>query len=55
MRRELRLMVMATVAVIAALVASGASATTVSEHLVSPAATHFPQNKQNESTWRSTR
>jgi hypothetical protein len=50
MRRELRLMVMATVAVIAALVASGASATTVSEHLVSPAATHFPQNKQNEST-----
>ncbi len=51
MRRRLRLAAGAAVALLAAaIVASSASATTVTEHLVSPSATHFPQNKQNEST-----
>lgn len=50
MRRRLRLVaVVGVVVVVAAVVGSSASAA-VSEHLVSPAATHFPQNKQNEST-----
>src|SRR5438094_773733 len=51
MRRKLRLVAASAAAVLAvAVVPSTASAATVSEHLVSPAAIHFPQNKQNEST-----
>jgi hypothetical protein len=51
MKRKLRLVAASAAAVLAvAVVASTASAATVSEHLVSPAAIHFPQNKQNEST-----
>src|SRR6266540_3532444 len=51
MKRKLRLVAAAAGAVLAAVAAaSTASATTVTEHVVSPAATHFPQNKQNEST-----
>src|SRR5512132_622399 len=51
MRRKLRLVAAAGMAMLAAAVAtSTGSAATVTEHLVSPTATHFPQNKQNEST-----
>jgi hypothetical protein len=51
MRRKLRLVAAATTAVLATVAGgSTASGATASEHLVSPAATHFPQNKQNEST-----
>ena len=51
MRRDLLLLAaVGASALAAALAASSASATTVTEHLVSPTATHFPQNKQNEST-----
>jgi hypothetical protein len=51
MRGKLRVLAVALAAVTAAaVVVSSASALTVSEHLVSPTAVHFPQNKQNEST-----
>ena len=51
MRRRLRLVAAVATATAAAVVAtSGASAATATAHLVSPAAAHFPQNKQNEST-----
>jgi hypothetical protein len=51
MRRKPRLLAAAAAAMVAAVAAtSTASAATATEHLVSPAATHFPQNKQNEST-----
>jgi hypothetical protein len=51
MRRKLRLLAAAATATAAGLVATPTgSAATATEHLVSPVATHFPQNKQNEST-----
>jgi hypothetical protein len=51
MRRRLGLVAAAATAMAAALIGtSAASGATATEHLASPAATHFPQNKQNEST-----
>jgi hypothetical protein len=51
MRRRLGLVAATATATAAALIGTSvASGATTTEHLVSPAAAHFPQNKQNEST-----